>query len=359
MSLTSRELADLLRSTLPGAAPRERRHVETTVDLIERSNIIARTDSPSSVFLRETVDQYMQFFTPDAAERIASTEIYGVDLPVFNAFARKADKTGQVIVFDGIRQVIMFYAQLIHVLNLLQTLRSDRRIQFEHMDETECHAFSLAAFSVLANYLNTGRPLGAVGDILGPNARRTAEIGYMGAIAFITAHELGHLALGHTGVRGVVPERNAFPLAIEEHVNEDQYYEFEADDYALAALRPEKRVDFMASILFYMGPCAFLEAFGRVEGESHPLFVNRAEHLASQLIADAETAAMIRRIIEGQVAGFRNVATIRQGLAGDIRYRIHDTMPVETAYEVIAVIKDRVRTEIGVLELQDQQDVAG
>jgi hypothetical protein len=167
---------------------------------------------------------------------------------------------------------------------------------------------------------------------------------------------MGHLALGHTRVNGVVSERNGISLAIDESVNVRQVHEFEADAYAIGGLKEHLRAHFISSVLFFFGPMAFLEAFARPTEKTHPLFTNRAAHVASLISADPETGATIANIIEGQIAGFQNVSAMRDEGGGDIRYRIQEVMPVAVAYETIRTIKDRVVSEMGQLETITPQE---
>jgi hypothetical protein len=233
MQISSSELIALLRGTLLYAAPVERSQIETYIALIHREGVTARIDSESSRFLRRTADDFRAFWEPEISDGISGVNIYGVDIPLINAFARNEEGHQQVVIFEGIRQVVLFYAHLITVLNLLQTHRPQHRVVVDGWDAAETSAFSLAGFSLLYEYMKGGQALIAVGDILGPIALQNTKVGYEATVAFLLAHELGHLVLGHTERRGVISERNHLSLAIEENVNEYQQQEFDADRYAL------------------------------------------------------------------------------------------------------------------------------
>lgn len=350
MQISSNELVAILSGTLPGAAPLERSRIETSIDFIHRKGVTARTDSESSQFLCEITTRYRSHWNADVSARFSSVDIYAADIPVINAFARLHEGQPQIVVCDGIRQVSLFYADFITVLNLLQTLRPDHRIVIDGWEEQEALAFSLAGFSLLYEYIRTGSPLIAIGDILGPNALRGTRLGYQASLAFLLAHELGHHVLGHTGRSPLIAERNQPPLAIGEEINRRQQQEFEADSYALFGFHEHLRVILMSSVIFYFGPMAFMEAFARPSSNTHPLYTNRTAHLASLLPEGATHLGALWSIIEGQVTGFKEIARLRGPGEVDIRNRIHSTMPVALAYRVIAAIKARVVDEIGHLE---------
>lgn len=350
MSISSTELVILLRGTLPGAAPAERVAIETYIDFIDRHSVTARLDSAGSQFLQRTAADFREFWSADVTGAIETVEVYGVDMPLINAFARTERAHRQVILFEGIQQVVMFYAHLITVMNLLNQVRPDRSIEIDGWREREAASFSLAGFSLLYNYMKTGQALIAVGDILGPQALKNANHGYAATIAFVLAHELAHLVLGHTGASGSLSERNQVPLAISEDINEFQRREFEADRYALFAFHDHLRAPLMSSVIFFFGPMAFMEAFVRPAGSTHPLFTNRAAHLASLLPANSTDAIAVANIIYSQIEGFKRVAAMR-GTEDDIRPRIHRTMPVDLAHRVIKAVKHVVTTEIGCLDV--------
>jgi hypothetical protein len=352
MSIESHELAQLLRQTLPGALSDERRNLEIIIDTIERDGITACSDSEHSIFLQNAIEQHRPILIPKRADYFSEAEIYGVDVPVVNAVPLVDEGRRQIVVFDGILQIIRFYADLMWVLNLLMSKRSDRTFVLDEQSIPEANAFSMAAFSILADFVNTRRTLIALSDILGPNARHHALFGYAGAVAFVLAHESGHLALGHTGFKNTALfERNA-GLAIKEDIGRFQQLEFDADAYALESIREEIRPIFVSNALIFLGPTAFLEAFGRQRGGSHPLATNRAFHLLSLIAYDPDTATQVKGIIESQVLGFKQLESLRQENGGDIRHRIHERMPIEVAHEVVRMINERVKYEIGLLDIE-------
>jgi hypothetical protein len=99
MSLSSNELIGLLRDTLPAAAPTERAVIETYIAFIDRQGVIATLDSDHSQFLKQTANNFQDRWQPDIASHVQRVELYGVDVPLINAFAREE---------EGIRQVVLF-----------------------------------------------------------------------------------------------------------------------------------------------------------------------------------------------------------------------------------------------------------
>jgi hypothetical protein len=359
MSIPSGELAELLGRANVAAAPSENAFTETVIDLIQRSNIVARQDSGPSQFLRKVLDEHSEYLTPELNEQLTEIEIYGVDLPVINAIARVEETRPQIILFHGLLHFIHFYADLVNVLHLLMTLRPAKEILVNGETWDEARAFSAAGFAILAHFMDTGQVPCAVGDLLGPTTRRNIEIGYTGAVLFVLAHEAGHIALGHTSNKRLVAERKSHALRIDEQLSLPQEQELEADAFAFKSIREEAREWFTPSMLFFLGPFAFLEAFSRPVRDTHPLASNRAAQLAAMVSArEPENAVAIQRIVESQIAGFRNLAPKRDENNGNIRYRIRETMPIDLAYAIVKEVKNRVFSEQGLLDTREASDNA-
>jgi hypothetical protein len=357
MSINSSELIGLIRGTLPAAAPTERPVIETYIAFIDRQGVVATLDSDHSRFLKRTANNFQDRWEPDISSEFQRAELFGVDVPLINAFAREEEGVRQIILFEGIQQVVLFYAHLITALNLLNILRADKYVNIDGWKEKESASFSLAAFSLLYEFMRTGQPLIALGDILGPNSLQNTKLGYEAAIAFVLAHEVGHLALGHTGMSGALSERNYVTTAVKEDINNYQQREFEADRYALFGFREDLRLPLMSSVLFFFAPMAFIEAFVGPNDPTHPLFTNRAAHLASLLANDTKDGIAVASIIRSQIEGFKRLAAVRGEAGEDIRSRIHQTMPVELAYRVILAVKKAVKSDIGFLDMENEPQV--
>jgi len=95
----------------------------------------------------------------------------------------------------------------------------------------------------------------------------------------------------------------------------------------------------MSSVIFFLGSMAFMEAFARPEDSTHPLFTNRAAHLASLIPGGTADGIAVQNIIESQIAGFQRVSSIREEVHGDIRNRIHETMPIDLAHRVFEPLR--------------------
>jgi hypothetical protein len=238
------------------------------------------------------------------------------------------------------------------VLSLLQLRRPEAIMTVDDVVQPEALSFSSAGFAIMADSIETGRTPAAIGDILGLKARKNVKMGYLGAVLFILMHEVGHIHLGHLDAVLGYSERPIRSLAIDEPIGDAQSNEFEADAFAYTSLRDEVRQDIISSVLFFLGPFAFLEAFAFPDGDSHPLAVNRAAHLGRLMDAGTDAASQVARIIESQVAGIQQLAARRREAAGDLRHRIHERMPLDQAYRIVAKIKARVASDVGLLEVQ-------
>jgi hypothetical protein len=350
MSIPSDELAELVGLTKTGAAPAEAERLQTTIDTIRRANVTARLDSSQSRFLRNLTDKHAHFMSSDAVDLLRTTDLYGTDLAIANAIPRHRNGRRQIILFEGLCHLIRYYADLITVLNLIQTLRPTATIIVEGEPQPEVSALSSAGFAIIADFIESGRTVRTLSPLLGPKSRRNAAIGYLGAVLFILLHELGHLQLGHLAGARDRTERLPLALPIDETIDHYQQQEFDADAFAFRSLRDEVREDFISSVLFFLGPFAFLEAFALPDAKTHPLSVNRAAHLASLLGPDGRAAHAVARIVESQAAGIKNLARSRNENRGDVRHRIREKMPLDLANRIVREVADRIRDEVGCLD---------
>jgi hypothetical protein len=72
--------------------------------------------------------------------------------------------------------------------------------------------------------------------------------------------------------------------------------------------------------------------------------------MARKMTQGSDNARAVAEIIEHQAQGFRKLAERRAEHGGDIRFRIHETMPIHLAHRFVNAIKRRVRQETGPLE---------
>ena len=352
MFIPSAELADLLSELSLGATPAEARQIEAVIHTIHQGNITARLDSPDSLQLSAIQARHSAYLDPMVLKALEETDIFGVDLPITNAIPRIEIEKGrrQVIVFGGLLKLIRYYTHLVHVLDLIQKLRSDKTVEVHGQTKSEAEAFSLAASALTACFVRNGDALPEIDDLLGPVTIQHARNGFESALLFIMIHELGHLMLGHTKQRHLLSERRPVSLALPEEINAYQQDELEADAYAAKAILQNHQEDFVPGILFFVTPFAFLEAFGRDTNSSHPLFVNRGKRLAELLCRNTETASIVSSIIQPQIDGFWSLRKKQFEAGGDIHFRIQETMPAQTAWQLIEDIKSRIRSENGFLE---------
>jgi hypothetical protein len=351
MSISSRDLIDLLEGTVSNAAPLEADTIKTYIDFIDREGVTAELDSDLSKSLQKVRDDFAPYLRPEVASELATIEVYGVDVAAVNAFARLDEDRRQIVIFSGLTDVIIFHAQLRTILNLLQKTRANQVVSVDGWSESEASTFSMAAFTILADFLR-GQALISLDGILGPKAAQNVKIGYEASIAFTLVHELAHHVLGHIELGNAVAERNSFSLPIDENINTRQTNELAADEYALMAFHADLRLPLFSSIVFLMGPMAFMEAFAKPAKQTHPLFTNRTARLGSLLVpSNLQDEEAVRVIVDGQINGFGKVSTMRDGSGGDIRNRIFETVPIDLAHRMIVTIMQRLSSEIGVLDV--------
>jgi hypothetical protein len=349
VSIGSAELAGMVRQAKACSLPSEADRLEIMVDRIERTGITARLDSPQSLWLREIVETHRAYILPEVAGLLSDVDLYGVDLEIIDANPRQSGGRRQIIVFSGLIRIVRYYAQLTRVLYELPINRPGRMFRYDGAERPEAAAFSDAAMSIMADYLISGSAPPRLDPLLAPRAQAHAENGCIGALLFVLLHELGHLKHGHLRDGFERFERPRIALLLDEAIDEYQNAEFQADQFAYLAFAPEIREVMMSSVLFFLGPHSFLEAFAR-GSDSHPFAINRAGQMAGLIPQTSETGRIVADIARKRAEGYRNLAARRELGGGDIRFRIHETLPVDEAHAIIAGITRRVLSETGPLE---------
>jgi hypothetical protein len=98
---------------------------------------------------------------------------------------------------------------------------------------------------------------------------------------------------------------------------------------------------------------------GALPGEASRLQImvdaTRHSNITARLDRPEGSAAAntVAQIVESQAQGFRNLAERRAVNGNDIRFRIHETMPINLAHRFVRDIKERVMRETGLLEAGD------
>lgn len=220
MSIESRDLVEMLKGTSYGALPQEAKHIETVIDTIWRGNIVASIDSERSTFLRDVVDKHIDYLDPERVSRIKELDFYGVAVPVADAIARIDAQRQQIIVFDGLLQLIGAYGDLMAAITLLSLVRPSRTVSINGISTPELDAYTEAGFAILAHCVETGVLAVEFRRILGPQARQRVDVAHAGAVLFVLAHEAGHLHLGHLNADCAFTSERAYAaLAVQESLS--------------------------------------------------------------------------------------------------------------------------------------------
>ena len=349
-TLSTQELAELVRGAGNGLAPQAGRAVGKALADIKAGCVAARIDSEESRWLAQLIEDSPELLAPGARRLFDGIELYAVDSDHPNAFARIAAGTPQILVFSGLRHLIHYFADFVTVLALLQSHRADATIDDgQGGAHPEAFLFSMACTVVLADFVTTNRIPATLHDLLGPQAQNNVRIGFRTALLFVLLHELGHLELGHLS-DGPLSEVAHVGLLEPETLSLRQADELAADEFAIAQIAPAYRADLISSLMLLMGGFALLEAFYGGLSASHPLAINRLARLADLLELDAGTRAIVSSWIGDRVRSFRSLAADRVAGDGSIGDRIAATMSIDHAYAVIAEVKRRVRQGPGTLE---------
>lgn len=320
--MSNDELISILSDTARGATVREAELQRAVINRIRKSDVQIRPDSEPSLKIKALIDDHAGILSGEVVETLAATEIYCVDEPLCNAFADGRRGRKIIVIFDGLLQAIKFYADLIKILDLINSSELDAETQNAAED------FSAASFALLVNFIETGQPLPEIHKILPDRAAEESNIGYAAAVLFLIAHEAAHLILGHTSAL-YHSERRLGGLRIGEDINHDKKVELEADEYAFFAIDDNLRDLFISSILFFLGPLAFAETFCSSRENKYPLVVNRIARLSEfiRFPDDAQARQATLEIIESELLRHQRLADLRKSYSGDARSQIRETMP--------------------------------
>lgn len=359
MCIATDELITILTESRTGALPNEAKRIDTVVNYIGAKSAVATLHSPSSKSLRSFIDANVGLFSEETFKKLQDVEIYGVDIPHIDAIPRiRPDGRRQIIIFDALKHLIHYYADLTNVAARLQRLRPDAR-GAPGMDaiERESLIFLMAGHSILSAFLEAPHLVPAtIHDMLGPTARQHARSAFILGVIFIILHEFAHLELGHCATGHIVSERPVPRLAQSEELSAMQLREFEADRYAVELIVPERRKECMPSAAFLFGGYSFMEAFsGYSSQSSHPLATNRIAALLDVVDADMDEADrnVFSDLVAGRVQAIQRMTPEREEQGGSLRFRIEKTMPYLEAVAATRAIKERVLSETGLLETDD------
>ena len=356
MLITSDELADIVRRASYGAAPSEQELSSRVARAISAARQSTDTSNESSRFLRSLVDKSAEFLTDAARAALTEVELYGADFWYANALPTLEPRR-RIIVFDGLQQLFVFYADIIRVLDALQIHRPNATAEIGNETMLEVDAFSLSAFSILSDSLTNLRQPIVIHDMLGPKARAEVMSAYQLGMTFVLLHELGHIELGHVNLSTVRSERAHIGLAISEELDAFQRDELAADAYAFGLLPPRLRGEYLPSVMFLLGGFAFLESIAERRSTRHPLAANRLHALLELSEMNPNDRQMVRNWIDDQIESWRRFESSRSAIGREVHAHIENRVPVKVAYETIRRIKAKVSSEHGFLERGNLADL--
>ena len=333
---------------------RDAQHIRQIIDTLTHTGLVADSNSESSERIRRIQSSQLQILTETARRQLSKVVIFGIDIPVCDAFPNVSNHVQKIILFDGLLYLIRFYADLQTIIALLIEQASHLTIEVADEPMPIALAMSLAGYTALAESIDSGHQLMDISAVLGPRAQQRVAYGFGAATLFFLLHELGHLVCGHMD-RGYVSERVTIETRVREAINPNHQMEFEADAFALGCIHPQVRNPIISSIMFAFGPFAFLETFRGSADAGHPLTVNRVAALADSIHFpdDPESAEATRNIIDSEVHRFERLAASRESTDGDIRYKIKENMPLPLAYQTMNQVGEYIKSHFGVLEDSD------
>lgn len=350
MSITAQELASIIERASVGATPNEENLSRNVANEIRRAGYDATIESESSRSLQLMIDASSEELGKRAISQLRMVRIYGCESSYINAIPDISVEK-RIIIFDGLKHLIYYHIALIKVLDRLQKHREASKYSLSDGEALpESLAFSLAGYSILANFQENRQIPLAINDILGERAQGEVLAAFHGALCFVLLHELAHIELGHLSNKKLRSERFQPVLLEPEPLNQWQAEEMEADQYAWQLIQAETRHLFVPSIIFFLGAYAVIEVFSGHMTKAYPLAINRLSNLLSLTDMQANDMNIAVSWVDQQVNTFRRLRGDRDQSGGSIRNRIKESMPVETAYKIVTQIKRTVAAEYGPLD---------
>ena len=333
------------------ANARSSEHIRQIINTFEHTGLVADSDSENSRRIQNIANIHREIITESAQTELDKVVLFGIDAPQCDAFPVYYNDTPCIIFFDGLLQLVRFNTDLHILLSLLREKIPEQKIEIDGEIMPVELAISMAGHVVLTESIDTGHQLMDIAAMFGKNAIKRSEYGYGAAIIFYVLHELGHIVFGHSK-NGFVSERMSIETAIKEELNQYQKMELEADRYALDSIHVDVRNPIISSIVFALGPFAFLETFKGRLNTKHPLTANRISALASRVDFpdEPELAGALLSVVEAEIERFWRLAEDRRLNEGNIQHRIQKNMTLPVAYDVMNTIGRHIRDNFGVLD---------
>ena len=351
MLIPNSYLCEWVEGSSVRANARNSEHIRQIIDTFEHTGLVADSNSEKSRCIQNIANVHREIILSSAFSELERTIIFGVGAPQCDAFPMYYKETPCIIVFDGLLQLVRFNTDLQILISLLNEKLPEETVEVNGESLSIALAMSLAGHVALTECIDTGHQLIDITSVLGPKAKQRSEYGYGAAVIFYVLHELGHIVYGHME-QGFVSERLSIDTAVNEDINENQKMEFEADSYALSCIYPNVRNPIISSLVFALGPFAFLETFRGGLDRKHPLTVNRIAELARQVDFpdDPELEEAVLSVIASEVNRFERLAEDRRLHNGNIQQRIRDTMTLPMAYETMNEVGNHIKKNFGKLD---------
>ena len=351
MLIPNSQLCQWVAESSVRANARNSEHIRQIIDTFEHTGLAVDSNSEKSKCIQNIANAHRELIVGSAYSELERTVIFGVSAPQCDAFPMYYQETPCIIVFDGLLQLVRFNTNLQILIALLNEKVTEQTIDVNGERMSIALAMSLAGHVALTESIDAGHQLMDITAVFGPNAMQRSEYGYGAAVIFYVLHELGHLVCGHLD-QGFVSEQMSIDTAVREGINKNQKMEFEADSYALSCIHPNVRNPIISSLVFALGPFAFLETFRGGLDKNHPLTVNRIAELARQVDFpdEPEFAEAVLSVVTSEIKRFERLAEDRRLNDGNIQQRIRNTMTLPMAYETMNKVGNHIKENFGTLD---------
>lgn len=277
--LTKEELAAAVEhvSALGTASQYQEKFVRE--DLLKVNGAAYREDAEGKRLMIAVIQGMEDFVTRDMINSVNSERVYLVHSEICNATAVKLNgREPAVILFTGLLRALIYFMEVRHVVGVIagELKAPSPRIE---ISRNELSILSFRAMMLLCHSVATRSRLVRVGGFLPDKSKSSLALIFARAFWFLLMHEIGHVRLNHFDCRTGSDAAGPQALAVGEDINDRKLQEFEADGYYLSTLTKGSLHYSLNYVLDILTIFSFLENHLRSSSASHPMAINRLEHI--------------------------------------------------------------------------------
>ena len=299
---------------------------------VQRTQRRASTDDPGAKALRKRLASVSRILSDDARERLEALPLYWVESALPHAAVFERDGSAGIVVCRGLFDLVHFEVGLTTVCSLLLPIEGPAPADGMGLSQR----LHLAGHVILADAYAALRTPTTVADMLGPSAMRDVDLGVTTALVLLLLHELGHVALGHTGRPGNGGEARAVVVSDPGAQGARAQLELAADTYAIDSVADEWRPQMLSSLIFLHNVFHFFEVFGLRPSVEYPSVEVRLARMIDRLGLPEDD----RAFAAGWLSDYRRRAEVIAAQPTDAETLCRRFERVMTAKEAYAIVEE-------------------